>query len=46
MNANGIVRHEINKPRELTTSSFSDVYYVSGGLDFFLSGSSGEFDYQ
>jgi hypothetical protein len=43
MNADGSVRFEINKPSELTTSSFSDVYYVSGELCFFLSGSSGDF---
>ncbi|MFJ1468804.1 hypothetical protein [Massilia orientalis] len=43
MNADGSVRFEINKPSELTTSSFSDVYYVSGELCFFSSGSSGDF---
>lgn len=43
MNASGSVRFEINKPRELSTSSFSDVYYVSGELFFFLSGSPGDF---
>ena len=43
MNAEGSVRFEINKPSGLTTSSFSDVYYVSGELCFFLSGSSGDF---
>lgn len=43
MNADGSVRFEINKPRELTTSSFSDVYYVSSDLCFFLSGPSGDF---
>jgi hypothetical protein len=43
MNADGSVRFEINKPRELTILSFSDVYYVSGELCFFLSGSSGDF---
>ena len=43
MNANGSFRFEINKPRELTTSSFSDVYYVSSELCLFLSGSPGDF---
>lgn len=43
MNANGSVRFEIDKPRELTTSSFYDVYYVASALCFFLSGSSGDF---
>jgi hypothetical protein len=43
MNADRSVRFKINKPSELTTSSFSDVYYVSGELCFFLSGSSGDF---
>jgi len=43
MNADGSVRFEINKPSELNTSSFSDVYYVSSELCFFLSGSSGDF---
>lgn len=43
MNANGSVRFEINKPSELTTSAFFDVYYISGELCFFLSGSSGDF---
>jgi len=43
MNADGSVSFEIKKPSELTTSSFSDVYYVSGELCFFMSGSSGDF---
>jgi len=43
MNSAGSVRFEINKPSELSTSSFSDVYYVTGELCFFLAGSSGDF---